>query len=316
MSYQSQKIRAGAHCNWRGDAESRQFFYPLTLTGTGALGSNIVNNPQVISPNFLETEPLDKNLGKPEGEADVRPDPRWWTIALWGYEVTRLFAGDPITAKPFGSPLGSAVPGSGAQLQRGSRSTHLQARIIYSNNAGYLRTVDVDIGSGIRVSVVSYFVRVQLLGTLLTKETVEGANPRAVFNNLPDDFPVVDALVCGSITDTWSSQGEKLSTFTQTVRVPAGNTDQRVCIPASARKVQVYQTSVGTVLPLSWRLSEAATAGAPPFPLGPSLGQLDFIPALRRTQRVDIPGLATHLAFDTADPDNERIFTTIWEQEL
>lgn len=307
-----QGSRKGAHCDWAGYAGTRQFFYVIEPYTTFAAGSNQLQNRAAV-PRFLETLESDANY---ENEADPKPVPVWWTIDISAYEMYRAFEGGPIQARPFGSPLGAAT--NLDAIQRGVSSTHLQARINYLNQSKLAHIIDVDIAAGVRLSVMSSQVNVDLLMPKGTKETVDGVPTPPSFEGLPLESVVVDALIVGSISESNACIGERAARYTQTVFVPAGSTDIRSAIPAAARRVQIYQTPTGNVTPVSFRLYElsGSTVIVPPFALGPNIGQIDFIPGQRRTQLITIPGRATHIAFDNQDPDTNRVYTLVYELEL
>ena len=203
--------------------------------------------------------------------------------------------------------------------QRGVSSTHLQGRLIYDNTVEFKRIVDFDIATGVRFSVLSYFVKVHLLLPRIMKETTQGRPEPPILRGLGDNDIVADALVCGTVSQSGAPVGRiPAPTYTQTIFVPALSAVARVAIPSAAKRVQVFQDAGAATSPLTFRLATiaGATGSVPPFALGPDIGVLDFTAGQNRTAIVDIPGRATHIAADTPNPFDDRRLTFIFELEI
>lgn len=240
----------------------------------------------------------------------------WWTIEAWGFEQCRSLVGDPVPEQSpstgWESGSGDSPPGGvypGGQLPT-VRSTHLQLRLRYTNNARFSRVIDIDIGAGIRVAILAPYVRV---GLLLPK----GAKPKkagrgAALDAIPEGACECHVAVAGRITGSASMIGSRAATRTRTVSVQESEVRafQRA---AGSVAIQVFQDTPVAAGPFDFLSSLSIGAGNAAV-FGPSVGQLDFIAGMRHTFEVAWPATATHLA--TQQATDARRFTIVERLEL
>ena len=228
-------VALGYHCAWSGSARPRAIVFPQTPTQV---------NDQPI-PNWLESVPLDDG-----DEINPRPRPTWWTVELDGFTIANL------ESKPdtFRLPFDGLEKAWESGAPDATRWTPLQARVIYSNNSGRQRAIDVDIGHGCRFSVLSDQVKVWILSPRGSRAIVEGGEPITGTGGVrpPEGGGVSASMVVGTLAETPSAIGARGATFTRTIDVPGG-AEAFYPLPPYARTVTPYQIG-GVRQPLQWAL--------------------------------------------------------------
>ncbi len=248
--------------------------------------------------------------------------PTWWRVNLWGLEITQALAA--ADAQP-------ALPR--AQIvNQGLRHTRVKARINWENMQNN-RSVDVDIGTGTRLSICANAVRIeallpvqtpgvapQLTGGFVEVGTVIGGTApggpvvgTGAFDKLWAGLKI-DALVGASCYPVHSPDGCCEATYSQIFQVLPGATaeDRLIPIPPGARAVSIYDVTPGS----PFRFIEFFDS-IPFTVIGPVVGTMDSsatgqLPGT--VQRAAIPhGVASHIQTPTLQLG---LFTIVWHLEL
>lgn len=219
---------------------------------------------------------------------------RSWEIHFWAYETSLIL------------PAGSAP----ADVEKPAYevenfSSRLRMRIAaHGASGGMIR--DLDVAQGMRLTLRAAKVTVFVLypqPALLQADGAAGQYNVGLGGGLICNS-TVGAMV--SVTDT--DLATHTGTLTQVVRVNAGVVDRQVLVPPGARRVTIYQSSLGAAATLEWRLLRGGVA------VGPSLGSLPMGPA-RRIDNVDRIGNAGMITTGPADAAL-RFFTFVWEIDV
>lgn len=218
---------------------------------------------------FLNQQTPDLELGESYFTAS-EIIPVWWRIDLWALEVSRSVA------------LATFVPPltRGQIVNQGQRFSRLKARITFETTQE--RVVDVDIGTGIRLSMLASSVRVNLL-------LPRNQGYRLVGDQLPvgvsesGEGLVTDTLASGSAYQSESPHGVNQATYTQFVAFGTTDPGPRVIpIPSAAKFLTVYANPPQPGNPaLQWFQAVASTF---PSPVGEVV-----IPPSRFIESVAVP---------------------------
>ena len=237
------------------------------------------------------------------------PTPSWWTVDLWGYTIARFLEQ--------GSPaVGPAS--AGTLLNDGQRFTHCKGRVTWENTQ-FARSVDVDIGTGTRFSILANAVRVELLmpngqGMVEVGTTTNTANSN---NSTYTDGLIVDTAIGGSAYPCFAPLSNRYPTFTQTVRqleeTSAGAVVPiNVDVPPAAKYLTIYPDGDPLLTPWEWLIVNplpGPTAGA--LPIGP----IPYDPATSIVHRRQVPQNVSVIQMPVGGPVN-RTWTLVWELEL
>ncbi len=296
-------LRQGHHCAWWGDANWKGYWYPLRNSNT---------DYRRFTKGFLESPILDANI---TDESDPKPRPLWWTVELWGFETVQ----EPIVglvSNLFESPERAWQPDNpSGGPPNATRHTHLQARVFYMNNSEYTRWIDVDIGSGTRLSVQADQVFVGLLVPPDALPVSRGSRNKTTFTgNLDDGERLTQALVGGTISlSPYSTNGRNICTNTKQVLIPSDAVNTVIPIPPAAKRVQVYAQKDGAIPDPCWQtgiMRAPADVFTPGFP---DSGALFIDPTARRTlNQIDIPQHASAIVVPTPS-EEPRILTFVFE---
>lgn len=233
--------------------------------------------------------------------------PTWWTIDLWGREITTLVPVGAATVQPLSQS---------ALVNQGQRFTRLKARVQWENMQ-VMREVDIDIGPGTRFSVLANAVRVVLLipseqrwlevGTVVNQS--QGINlPVGGGGGL-----ATNAFVGASIYPCFSPLPNRYPTFTnmvaQLATINAGVVDPvEIQVPPASKYVTIYQSAPGGATDWLMRTLPIASGGTgATFPLA--------FDALGEVQRRVLPQNIATLSH-AADPAVQRRYEVVFELEL
>lgn len=284
-----------------GDADWLGYWYPLRNFNTDYL----------LFQDLLESPDADANILH---EDDPRPVPPWWTIELWGFEtvqnptvglISNLFDSPERAWQP-DNPMGGPP--------NATRHTHLKARVYYSNNSEYNRWIDVDIGTGTRLSVQANQVFVGVLTPRDALPVGRGTRARTTFTGrLEAGDNLAQALVGGTISlSPYSTNGRNICTNTQQVLIPA-DSGSAIAIPPAAKRVQVYAQKTGAIPDPCWQTGIRRNPGDLFEPGYPDSGALVIDATTRRTTNpIDIPQHASAIVVPTVS-ENPRILTYVFE---
>lgn len=241
------------------------------------------------------------------------PCAMWWTVNVNAFEMFRLVpAGTTVTLPKYTDIQGVGLP-----------STPVQLRLFWDGSA-----VDIDIGSGTRVSVLAPTLSARLLVPSQiyvvnsnTPRPEEGITPPAgQGDRIVADMTATISVTCSdaplgdrvaTLTRTYTPLGNDLpsGTFDQIAVNPAGTSAYR--IPPRARRVQWSASNLGA--------SPGAGVGpqylAPGNTAGPyARGQYDAW-GRAMTEIHDVPKNATYFSLATLD-QVVPFATAVWELEM
>ncbi len=230
------------------------------------------------------TPPLTQEMAMVDAAS---PCPTWWTIDLWAREITRRIL-------PNGDDSLPALPLS-TIMANGLRFSRLKARIHFENVLQ--NSIDVDIGTGICLSLLANSVRVSLL---LPESFRLGTQ---VGQNLgPGNL--VDSMAAASIYQSESPIGEKSATFTQYVtRVGTVVRTDDILVPPGAKFVTIYESPAAGNHNLLW-IQHGATSTVP-------CGEIVF-PASQLVEKIAVPQNADTLRIPSAAENEDRGWNIIW----
>ena len=216
------------------------------------------------------------------------PCPVWWTIDLWALEVTRQILPNGDTTLP-PLPLSSI-------MANGNRFSRLKARISYENVLA--NSFDIDVGTGICVSLLANSVRVSMLLPESFRLSTDAGADLGPGN-------VVDSKVAASIYQSESPIGEKSGTFTQYfVRTSGVPGVQNVPVPPGAKFVTIYEAPAAGNNPLEW-IQHGGTANVVPC------GLIVF-PASQLVEMVAVPQNADTLRIPAGAEGADRGWNIVW----
>lgn len=170
--------------------------------------------------------------------------PTWWTIDLWGIENTTLI--------PVGVP-GILPLTQSALINQGQRFTRLKARIEWENMQ-IKRQVDVDIGTGTRISILANAVRVVLLipseQRWLEVGTVVNQSRGITLPVGGNGGLATNVLLGGSIYPCFAPLSNRYPTYTNMVAQLAtgdvGVVDPvEIPVPPAAKYISIYPFAAG-----------------------------------------------------------------------
>lgn len=229
--------------------------------------------------------------------------PTWWTVDLWGIEVTRFMPGAG-TVQPL---VQSAL------IAQGGRNTRLKARVVWENMQ-VRRSVDVDIGTGTRFSVEANNLRIMLLIPKAQRFQEVGSVVNTVRSNNTQlgNGLVLDAMVGGSVYPCFAPLSNRYSTFTQLVAQLTEEetgvvTPREILVPPDAKYLSIYPSGDPVLTPWTWQTTTLASGGA-------ALGPVDYDPAINAVVRRPVP---QNIASVTqAATVFRRRWNMVWELEL
>lgn len=219
---------------------------------------------------------------------------RWWIVTLTAVEVARISM-DPL------------IPLSRNEIIRHDLvvpSTRLRAAINWGR-AGQGHSVDVDIGSGLRLGIEGCEVDVRVCG------------PRGRMREVPKDDVrtlgepgvggvFIDTLLTATIVPSPAAPSARCPTLTQVVNISPLLPNRSVPIPRFARRLTIVRSGTDVFGTFSFRVG---TAGA-------SLRDFTFlVDDPNATPAVLIPQVATHVTTGPASPVL-RVLTFQWELDL
>lgn len=218
---------------------------------------NISNAPNP-SPQFIRTHQIfglfnDLNAhagdafltqGTPvlgPGEVMITPlseYPTWWQIDLWATEVRRSVAAGQVPAL-----LKDAINNDGVC------NTKLKARLKWETTSA--RILDVDIGTGVHLSILASSVSISLLWP-------EGHGYRLAGPLGPQPLLgpgiVTDTLVSASAYPSLSPVGTNNATFTQYIAQNLGDPQVDIPVPCGAKFVSIWKSPFQNLsIELQWR---------------------------------------------------------------
>ena len=240
------------------------------------------------------TPPLtsEESMLSPASEGE---EPVWWTVDLWALEVTRFV------------PLGGSVPAltRGEVNSQGRRFSRLKARVSYEKVLSH--SMDIDVGTGVRFSVLANSVRV----SVLTPPTFRLSGDKMIGPQLGPGT-VLDTIIAASCYESDSPVGEKSATFSQyVIRVSSNAVEQDIPVPPAAKYVTVYPSppDPGNV-PLEWM--QIGAAGALLLPAG----TIDFPASTRRVDKIAVPQGVDTLRIPAGAALAPRGWNIIWHLEI
>lgn len=213
----------------------------------------------------------------------------WWDVEIYGY-------GDETSV----APASSGAPVADGTLKSAQRNVPLRARIAWEGHE-----VDFDIGAGMRIAVYAKNVNLSAIGPAGSIE-IRSPNDLGITNtNGPGGGNIIqqNSYILGQISSTENPIGDRVAKLTEVVNTEAAAVN--VDIPASARKVQIFQDGVIAAAPVFFQTGTLSTI---------NIGQIDFRGVVQpnSTDIMLIPGRATQIACPTA----ARTLTFVWQLEL
>ena len=231
--------------------------------------------------------------------------PSWWTIDLWGQEVSR-FVED---GEPQISPLTRDEV-----INQGQRFTRMKARVFWENMQ-VIRSIDVDIGLGTRFSINANAVRVTALypqDQRIIEVGTTGAAPQQTFAELFGPGLVIDTLVGASIYPCYSPLSNRYPTYTERFVMLSqadGGTSPIVSpVPPGSKYISIYPIGDSSLVP--WQLLSGPDGSG----LGPT-AILDYDPTIRAVIRRPIPQNSQFIRL-TGVTNETRAWEIVWELEL
>lgn len=245
-------------------------------------------------------------------------NPSWWNINIWGVEFCQDVIADGVTPIPMLS--------SGGLLDVGRRSTHVKARISYET-MDVPRVIDVDIGTGIQLSVNTTSVGVKILApdqsfdpaALAPGENPPPSRARGLGGGMqyigsavqaeallsPSTGMVINAVVGASIKPCFSpGPGQHEATYTENVAIAAGEVGVPYAIPSAAKRVTIFSKD-GVLDP--WCFTHCSTV----------IANVDFGNGPTPTSvTVPIPQTAAFLQSPLVGPAADAGFVLIWHLEI
>jgi len=119
----------------------------------------------------------------------------------------------------------------------------------------------------------------------------------------------------GPIGDRWATLTEKNLIAAGTARIPTNV----IKIPMGAKRLTIYQGAQGTPGVFDFIPGIAFEVGTAPVPIpryGLSSAQVAVSPVSRHSEKVDVPGDASHIVIANPDPLAERAFTYLFDLEF
>ncbi len=256
---------------------------------------------QPVSGPYEQTTPPLRNMGGAI-HAHVDPDDgtsTWWTVNLYGAQATRQVGIAPVGPLTFAQVV-----------NQGQRATVAKARIIWEMFE-FARSVDVDIGTGIRLDVQAASVRVEWLvppdGGFIESEAARE-------NGLGfNEGLIQDVIVGGSCIPSFAPTGHHEATFTdRVVNVAAGTTR---LIPAGAKRLTIYSDdNNGFLFPFEWVPTIEFATLVSIVPAGVR-SQVIFDAAARRVDHIEVPQDSVAISIPATDEDRFG-WTLVWEIDL
>ncbi len=262
--------------------------------------STAAATPALTRSERLDCEELPGLLVPRHMEGDGQDPPEYadgplnFILNLTAREVIREDASSalgPLDREEINRLLAAGAAGA----HRGSR---LKARLSF----GSQNIRNVDFGQSIRMSAVARYLSVAVLlpeQSIISPVSADRLGPTLV----------LDTLFTAEIMATYAPPGDRLATFTTTIAVGAGAVDSVVRLQPGARRVTVYQGSVGGVFTPFFSLDDIGAAA------GPNLGAI-VLGASRRAVGLDIPGHAQVILSGPADGDAGRVLTVVQSLEI
>lgn len=219
---------------------------------------------------------------------------RWWVVTVTAVEVARISA----------EPLAPLPRNEIVRHDRALPSTRLRAEINWGR-AGQGHSVDVDIGSGLRLGIEGCEVDVRVSGPRgrlreVTKDdarTLGEAGVGGVFT---------DTLLSTTIVPSPAPPSARCPTLTQVVNIPPLLANRSVPIPRFARRLTIGRSGNDAFGAFSFRLGTA----------GESVRDFGFlVDDPNATPAVLIPQVATHVTTGPASAAL-RVLTFQWELDL
>lgn len=228
--------------------------------------------------------------------------PTWWTIDLWGIEVVRFL--------PVGSPAVAPLSQS-ALIAIGQRFTRLKARVTWENMQ-VERSIDVDVGTGTRFSILGNNLRVKLLipQSQRFQEMGTVVNTVASNNTMLTNGLLLDSMVGGSAYPCFAPLSNRYPTFTQLVsqlRVDEDPAIREVFVPPGAKYLSIYPVDDPALIPWTWLTTPLGTGGT-------ALGPIFYDPAISAVVRRPVPQNVSSII--QAPTPFRRRWDLIWELEL
>ncbi len=216
------------------------------------------------------------------------PCPVWWTVNLWALEITRQVI-------PNGNSTLPPLPLS-TVMADGRRFSRLKARISWENVLA--NSIDVDIGTGICLSLLANSLRVSLLVPPSFRLSTDRGGQELGPGN------IVDSKLAVSAYQSESPVGEKSATFTQYVIRPADNAvAQNIPVPPAAKFVTIYEAPSSGTNNLQW-IQHNPTSAVP-------CGEIIF-PTARLVERIAVPQNADTLRIPAAAEAADRGWNITW----
>lgn len=219
---------------------------------------------------------------------------RWWVVTLTAVEVARIST-DPLTPLPRNEIV---------RHDRALPSTRLRAEINWGR-AGQGHSVDVDIGSGLRLGVEGCEVDVRVCGPRGRMREVTKDDARTLGE--PGVGGVfIDTLISTTIVPSPAAPSARCPTLTQVINIPPLTTDRSIPIPRFARRLTISRSGSDVFGAFSFRVGTA----------GESVRDFTFlVDDPNATPAVLIPQIATHVT--TGLPSAAlRVLTFQWELDL
>ncbi len=241
-------------------------------------------------PGDLVPSRMEGDGQEPLGHAD---GPLNFILNLTAREIIREDASVPLGPLDR-QEINRLVAAGAAGAHRGSR---LKAQLSFGSQNIRI----VDFGQSIRMSAVARYMSVAVL-----------LPEQSIINPVPADrlgpTLVIDTLFTAEIMATYAPPGDRLATHTTTVVVPGAVANGVVRLQPGARRVTVYQGSLGGVFTPFFALDDIGAAA------GPNLGAI-VLGAARRAVGLDIPGHAQVILSGPADGD-ARAMTVVQSLEI
>lgn len=269
--------------------------------------------------------------------------PSWWTVNLYGLETDRILEegqflpglsrNDIINFAENGNSGTNDGPGAVFNPSTGfvnpigqGRVTRMKARVTFET-LEQERQIFVDIGTGIRLSVLASAVRVELLvpqrQQFIDRGTTTDAARGVLFG--PGPGLLIDTLIGASCLPCFAPRGGCCkATFTQTVILGTNRSRDTatVPIPPGAKEVTMYPLIEGA-LPVAWSFLEGVdfqVGNVLPIPGTGTVstkGVFAIDPGSARADRVPIPQNATHIQPEADGPgDGVLSWNFIWHLEF
>ena len=214
---------------------------------------------------------------------------RLWLVNVNAIEVIRIDAAASLPRLTMGEILNANFP----------RYSTLQAQVNWMDGSANSHIVKLDIAGGTKFKVFGRNVQVSILAPANTQVI---ANPQTAQSNLTGI--TLNDIVSASIKPLTSGVDVlDVLKFTWNQGVVA-NTTSFVEIPPGARKVKIYNATVGTATTTMyfWLSNDAGN--------GHIIGIIDFVS--NSTALVEIPGGATHISTGPVNPATDRCFSFVF----